>query len=201
MIQIWHFICRRRLWRIYFQMNLCFDKTLLKYLQKLTHTHTHIWISKDSLREVLHLLTWSVTSPSGSHDNGWEKMSTTPTVMLRPSLNILKRGLDNSALTFLWRSGRAGGLAFSQSLEVDRQRLLLWVWRASIVLLGDHVAHDPPKTHKEDSQDVGQHPLWDELRVCGPESKKQTERERIHYRTILLCQKKNRSWGQRCCDV
>lgn len=107
----------------------------------------------------------------------WKKCHTTPTVMLRPSLNILKRGLDNSALTFLWRSGWAGGLAFCQSLEVDRQRLLLWVWRTSVVLLGDHVAHDPPKTHKEDSQYVGQHPLWGELRVCGPKSKK-TDREK-----------------------
>lgn len=67
------------------------------------------------------------------------------------------------------RSGRAGGLAFTQSFEVDGQRLFLRVWRTSVLLLGDHVAHHPPKTHEEESQDVGQHPLWAELGVGGPE--------------------------------
>lgn len=116
-------------------------------------------------------LTWFVTSP-------WQrrrKTSTPPTVTRRALPNILKRGSDNLAVAFLtladWcprRSGRAGGLAFSQSLEVDGQRLFLWVWRTPVLLFGDHVAHDPPKTHKDESQDVGQHPLWVELGVGGP---------------------------------
>lgn len=89
----------------------------------------------------------------------------------------LKTGVrTNLVATFLALAsqgglGRAGGLAFSQSLEVDGQRLFLGVWRTSVLFLGDHVAHDPPKTHEEQSQDVGQHPLWVELGVGGPEHK------------------------------
>lgn len=112
----------------------------------------------------------------------WQRMRKTwtpATVRRRTLLNILERSLGNLAATFLTlasrRSGRAGGLAFSQSLEVDGQRLFLWIWRTSVLLLGDHVAHDPPKTHQEESQDVGQNPLWVELGVGGPEHKRHTK--------------------------
>lgn len=62
-------------------------------------------------------------------------------------------------------SGRGWGLPFGQGLEVDGQRLFLWVGRASVLLLGDQVAQQHPEKHQQDPQDIGQHPLGGELRV------------------------------------
>ena len=58
---------------------------------------------------------------------------------------------------------------------MDRQRLFLWVGRASVLLPGDQVPQQHPKTHQQDPQDVGQHPLWGE-RIVGWPGPRESER-------------------------
>ncbi|KAG7233882.1 hypothetical protein INR49_006468 [Caranx melampygus] len=69
------------------------------------------------------------------------------------------RGCGKNFITLVHEAFSQSHCDAGQGLEVDRQRLFLWVGRASVLFPGDQVAQQHPEAHQHDPQDVGQHPL------------------------------------------